>query len=307
MQISKLVLIKVSLIGLPFVVLILFLEYQAIELNSIYPRQNKFISNKLGSIEVLVLGSSHANYSINPEFISRPSFNLSSPAQDLYYDYKLFEKYSDSLKNLKYLLLSLSYFSLNYEIKSNYSKFYYLKSYEIPAKHNFIYRGSLQNISFVANLGLERIINSLNTGKYSEMDSNGYSTSYKILEEKDSTVMYFEGKRQSKITANVNNAELIDYNYDLLCRFAEICNRKEIKLVLFTTPFTKYYVEGTAQEYKDLLYSRIEKLKEVYNFEYLNFSNDSRFTKEDFSDYDHMNHKGARKFSVLVNEYICRN
>ena len=40
------------------------------------------------------------------------------------------------------------------------------------------------------------------------------------------------------------------------------------------------------------------------NVEYYNFTYDSRFTREDYYNSDHLNDEGASKFSLIINELI---
>ena len=56
-----------------------------------YSFKKNYLNTKSNSIEVLFLGSSHIYYGINPEYISRNSFNGSHISQSLNFDLEILE------------------------------------------------------------------------------------------------------------------------------------------------------------------------------------------------------------------------
>ncbi len=68
------------------------------------------------SVEILCLGSSHAYFGINPDFISPPCFNAAHPSQSLKYDFEIVKKYQDKWESLKVIVIPVDYFSLFSEL-----------------------------------------------------------------------------------------------------------------------------------------------------------------------------------------------
>ena len=78
--------------------------------------------------EVLVLGNSHAFYGINPDDFSMKTYNFSNISQSLYFDELLLKKHLENFPNLKYVVLTVDYFSLSQIDNSSediYRKYYY--------------------------------------------------------------------------------------------------------------------------------------------------------------------------------------
>lgn len=77
---------------------------------------------KINTVETLVLGSSHARVSFIED---EKSINMGIDAQDLYYSYKLLEKYIHTIPNLKNIILYYGIFSPGHELDKSpqaYSK-----------------------------------------------------------------------------------------------------------------------------------------------------------------------------------------
>ena len=51
---------------------------------------------------------------------------------------------------------------------------------------------------------------------------------------------------------------------------------------------------------------KLEEIQKKYGIEYYNYLKHSRFVKEDFKDNDHLNPKGAEKFSKIVDMEILK-
>lgn len=71
------------------------------------------------SIEVLILGNSHAFDGINPKYIQYKTFNFAYHSQEFIFDELLVEKYIKQMKNLKCIVFTMSYFTLFEKIFMN--------------------------------------------------------------------------------------------------------------------------------------------------------------------------------------------
>lgn len=110
-----------------------------------YQYKNDYLKKNGNQIEVLFLGSSHAYYGINPEYIELNSFNASEVSQSIKYDYLILDKYIDHLKELKVIFLDISYFSLFNNLEESvepwrvkyYNLYYNLNSHPFSLKYNY--------------------------------------------------------------------------------------------------------------------------------------------------------------------------
>ena len=104
--------LKILMFLIPLVIILSALEYIAQSSPNSYKYKDEYIDKNCDSIKTLILGSSHSFYGINPEYLGNNSFNLANVSQDLKFDLYLFKRYIEKCKNLKTLIVPISYFSL---------------------------------------------------------------------------------------------------------------------------------------------------------------------------------------------------
>jgi hypothetical protein len=97
---------------LPIVLVAFICEVAFRAIPNDYKLKRHYLDKNALQIETLILGSSHALYGINPEYFTTKTFNGSNISQSINYDYQIIKKYEKDLKNLKTLILPLSYFTL---------------------------------------------------------------------------------------------------------------------------------------------------------------------------------------------------
>lgn len=123
---------KVILFALPILFFVFFVEYIARQIPNNYSYKNEYLSKNAENVELLILGSSHSFYGINPDYFTLNAFNASHVSQSLNYDYFIFEKFKNNFSNMKVLVLPISYFTLFSQLEDgiedwrvkNYSIYY---------------------------------------------------------------------------------------------------------------------------------------------------------------------------------------
>ena len=262
-------------------------------------------SNVPDNIEVANLGTSHAQYAFVYDEIDQVGFNFAMPAQRLYYDDKIFEKYINNFKEGSTLIIPVSYISfyLGYD-NENFDEFNKMYYSILPAKD-------------IKNLTLSNYL------KYKALPILTAESNIKYAFIKDTTIY------KPKVTYNdytIPEEEMVLESIDTAGRHLEFikegekdkeefvaildniikrCLENNIRPVLATTPFTKYYNEHFSDEFysefKDTIYDLLEKYQGV---EYLDYSHDPRFIPEYFFDSSHLNITGARYFTEIILEDI---
>ena len=107
---------------------------------SSFANKANHLKDNLGNIEILILGSSRTQNSINPELLSMKSANLAYANQDYMINAAIFSHYVDKLEKLRYVILELDYLSLLHGTKSDY--------FRIP----WYYRYHSININDISNI-----------------------------------------------------------------------------------------------------------------------------------------------------------
>jgi hypothetical protein len=217
---------KLIYIIIPVIVLVILFEVKARNIENGFELKKSLFEENIDNIEVLILGSSHAYINLNPEIINEKSFDIANNSQDLYYDYMLFDKYKDKLKNLKCIILSISCFSLWYDLNETpekWRKFFFKKYFDINPRNNL----SLSEItdaksySYAFFYRLENVfLRSLSTKTFSfgcDMNSYGWNTDTDNCAI-DSTEFSIE---KGKERVNFINSLVNKYNYLINKRFID--------------------------------------------------------------------------------------
>jgi hypothetical protein len=304
---------KLIFIIVPVLIVSVFFEVNARNISNGFLMKRNLMDLKKGKIEFLVLGSSHGNYGINPEMISENSFNLTFNSQDIYYDSKLFDEYKDGMVNLKCVVFTLSNFSLWYDLNDSpekWRKYFYKEFFGINLKSPMSAAEivDLKSYSFAFFYGfLNTLLGTINPDYLAfgtDMNSHGWNIdSGKVLIAGNDSVSK-GGKERMEFTDALIRKENTEYNLKLLKGIIDYTIGKKIKLVFVTTPVTGQYFKYLDKDRFNEFLSTVSMLADNKNVYFLNFINDGRFTAQDFRDYDHVNGKGASKFSSILKDTL---
>ena len=254
-------------------------------------------------IEIANLGTSHAQYSFVYEDIDKVGFNFALPAQRLYYDNKILEKYIKNFKEDSILILPISYISffLGYDNENfeDFNKMYYsflsLRDIKKPKLNEYLKYRALPILTAESNIKYAFIKEEKSyepkpvyrnyTISVDKMIEDGEETAKRHLE------FIKEGQK--------NREEFIA----ILDNIISIALENNIRPVLTTTPFTKYYNDHFSDAFYKEFQSDINTLLEKYpDIKYLDYSHDIRFqdSPEYFFDSSHLNLKGGKLFTEII-------
>lgn len=302
----KKIFFKLIVFFIPIAICFGYFEYQlkTKKFVSSYATKKYFLEQQLDSIETLVLGSSQIFNSINPTCFVSHTFNLANVSQTIYFDKRLTLQYLPKLSKLKTVIINISYFSFFYQLfdtKEYWRDYYYLqhfgiKYYEIPTF-------CLENYAAFA------VYKPLHCFKLAykkfqdknalEIVRNGYQPKFKQELINDSV-----GKTRVVLHNTENMANRRAEIETDLADFVKQLNEKKINIVFVTTPVFKSYSKFCNKNIIDSNTTFINSLCKRYNALYLNFFEDNRFDKNDFSDNDHLRNNGANKLSKLINDTL---
>lgn len=258
---------------------------------------NKFLKVPK-KLKIINLGSSHGYFGIKYPKNMR-SYNLALPSQNLYYDSEILEHYLNNLEENATIIIPISIFSFynDKDMEDNNDRYYsFLKSKSVY-KGSKIKKIELNNfyiffhpgtILSVGKFLLNSLMNKKLVSKEKEWPKKNWDEK-SLIEEANKTT---ERHLKRKIV-----------HTEHLKRILEICRKNRLIPILITTPQTYLYNERiTDKNYIKRIYKHIEQLKKEYNFKYLDYSHDKRFENnlELFLDDDHLNEKGAEKFTKIL-------
>ncbi len=261
-----------------------------------------------GNIEVLCLGSSHALYAVNPAYLDYKAYNAAFVAQSVDIDLKLLQHHIADLPNLKVLMLPVTYITLAMKLEDG-PEVWRMKNYNLYHDHIFP-SYSIDKNSELLGAPFHAIYYRLKDyyifGK-SPLTCTplGFGTNYKYEDRKDLA-------STGKLTAErhtVKDKKDYSENEGSIESIIALCKQRNVKVVLFTTPANhayRDYLEPTQLHAAIGFARQLEKQNrgEVY---YFNVFEDPDFVDADYYDGDHLNDRGAKKFSLKLNTFLTQN
>jgi hypothetical protein len=293
---------------LPLAVLVLWMEAGLAGIPNSYSFKKKNLEKKLPDIELLIVGSSHAYFDIDPAWFRGNAYNMANASQSLYYDAKIIEKYLPEMKRLKKVLFAVTYFSFGFHLadsREDWRCFYYERYYGIPPGEKggtgFL---DLRKYSLTALYGgkesFKYMLKGFKVNLAEHVQPNGWYASTIPM-----GPINAEAGRKRVLSYNADmQMENYDRNYQRLDELFRLLRQKGIEPVIITPP-----VYRTCRDNLDP--ARVRKMEELihslcsrYKAHYFNYLADNRFILADFSDNDHLNPQGAEKFTRILNEEI---
>ncbi len=303
---------KLIYIFVPVIIIIVIFEVYARGFENSFTYKRNLFEKRMDSIELLILGSSHGYMSINPEIICRNSFNMANYSQDLYCDYMLQNKYKAELKNLKCIILTLSYFSLWYDMNDapeKWRKFFYKRYFEIEPRNPLVFSDiiDIKSYSFAFFYKLDntlfRILNPESYKQETRMNSYGWCLDLTDISVDSINDNMGKVEERVKFTNSMINESKLEENMRYIDGFVKFANDRNIAIVFITAPVSSLYSLRINKNYYNELIKRInEYVNKNQKVIYLNYFYDNRFYMKDFYDYDHLNNFGAIKFSTILRD-----
>ena len=295
-------LITILAFFIPVLFVLAGLEYMVRKVPNEYQYKAEWMEKNADRVETLILGTSHAFYGINPSYLGPNAFSLAASAQSLQYDEFLFFKYAPKCKNLKTVILPISYFTLFSGDMEDGSEWWRAINYKMYMDCPYHSSFSKYNL-FISNsepfrAKLTKIVKG-NTIIECDSLGFGYPIYRKIAPTLDDAsvatwVKHHTAKDFSHVQKNKNH----------VLKIANFCRSKNIHLVIVTTPTWKTYNERLNHSQLAVMSEFIKQLISKFGITYLNYMQDNRFVATDFTDCNHMSCDGAQKLSSLIDSSI---
>ena len=296
--------IKILMFVLPILFLAVIIEMSVRAIPNNYKFKKNFLNTHSNEINTLVLGHSQTLNGIDPKYFSNKCYNAAFSAQSLKYDLKVLEKHKDNLKNMKYLIIPVSYFSLYYQLETGISS-YLVKNYELYLEVNKIqkFRDKYEILSININDNIKRLKSYYIKKKNPiSCDENGWEVNKKSSDLEKTGIKALGRHNEYIEYGRVNH--LAD-NVSYLNNIIEICDDLGAQVIFITPPSFRSYTDNINKEYLNETLTILNGLSESnQNCSYINLFQDSIFIESDYSDVNHLNKFGAKKFSILIDKYI---
>lgn len=298
---------KILLLLLPVFAFLALFESLARTIPTSYGFKQKALDAKKESVEVLVLGSSHANFGIDPQYFGRPGFNIANTSQCLAQDYQLLLKYLPECRKLKLVVVPVSYFTLQSDLALSPEAWrcaYY--SVYMGVKADAAASGwELRNRSALALWdGPIGVLKNLKKTKKLPINEFGYQSPEPNKAKVEDVINDGTGIERVAYHNRIMNPAVVESNLAVLGEMAELLKKKQIKMVLVVTPVYGTYSRHVLAKNYDIMVRGIEAVSSRYGVKSYNYFYDNRFDMSDFSDNDHLNARGAQKFSRILKQEV---
>jgi hypothetical protein len=284
------------------------MEFNLRKMNNSYSQKYEILSKKINSTEVLILGSSQPFHGIDPSYLSIKSINLANVSQSFYYDKEVFFQATKRDTTIKYIVLSVSYFSYFYDLHNSTESWrdYYYRDFEYIKPNFELSRWDLKNYSYFALYtpikSIRYFFENFKTDLTPNLLENGFQPIYNNLP--NTRISEIEGYKRVQSHTKTLNLENLKLNIEYLEEILAYSNSRGIKVIFITPPVYKTYSKYCNDQLIKANILLTSKLCEKYDASYFDYFKDQRFNINDFFDNDHLNSTGSIKFSKIINKEI---
>lgn len=249
----------------------------------------------------LVLGHSHPECAFNDSLIDDFK-NLSQSGESYYYTYFKIKKIIQQNPSIETVFIEFTNNQINESMNDwiwkekymnyrypKYSPFMNLSDKGILAKNNL--SGYFNSTSMSLNQNLVRILNR-------NFDYSKSVGGYLYLERDKTDSLVNNMKKDNHQSENLGISE---YNINYLTKIIDLCEEHRKRVILIRSPQHSMY-SGYSNE---RLYQKIRN-NHFSSIEYLDFSK-FPLDNSEFGDLGHLNHKGAKVFSIWFAQLLNMN
>lgn len=301
---QKIVLFTTILLFILFIV-----EYRLHTVNSAFGKKWEFITKNKEDIAILVLGTSHSQDGINPQYFDALTANMAFGGQDLRLDSLLLKRYINDLPSLKYVVLELSYHTLEQRTDEKYHRnALYLRYHGIDNFGDYLsFDIRKYSIFFSAPQLYAKYLLPSNSVKYDEYGFHEKLRKADRFEKRDFDTLKIHAARNDKFVNRHNYNDLEKYQKSTLTfqKMIDLCIENNVTPVISIPPVYKTYYDKMIPEKKTRRDAFLnDLLKKHPNIILLDYEKSSLFTVQDFRNEDHLNIFGAKKLTEEMNSRL---
>lgn len=294
---------------IPVVLIFILIELLVLQIPANYITTSNYFNAEKDKIEILALGPSQMNSAMNPAYFDRPAICLASTSQHHNLDFEILKQTRDRLPELKYVILELSFshLALPHNSKDFWKNSIYLKYYNVNAfKRRTYFKDKLvflSNPDIYSRKLVEHYIERKESPHFNRFgfDENTYDGLFKSLKYEEDVIAQKPFRINSKI-----NETLFNQNLEFLYKMLDYVKSEGLKVIVCSMPLYKTYVKERDSKLVRRRDSVLNEIQLKYpNVRIFNKESDTiNFTVSDYINHNHLNPRGAEKFTKELNSFI---
>lgn len=270
----------------------------------------EYMDEHAPEIKILVIGSSCTAMGVKPScFDWQPSFSCAYANQAFLYNYLILNKYINEMDSLRCVILDATYAGL-WGTGTGTTAKTYVKRYSIYyGLDNF--KGFENNYEISASINdiYERLTHKSDRKAFTTCDADGFQSRYFEDLPYDDEKWKEHGKKfggtNHTLIYRENAKEIYESNTELLKEIITVCKKHGVKVLFVSTPCHPYYYESNDPIQKKIVDSTYNALCDEYdNVKWFDFTKSEDYNIDERSNTNHLNTKGAIKFTKMINDSI---
>lgn len=287
-----------------------YLKYKYIVFPSFYEIYMKFRRQCEKKVKCIVTGNTNIVSAVQTNLLHTSAVTLSNNAQDIFYDYKMFEHAYKFIPDLEYAIIGLVPYALRYDASKSKVEWRRCLAYYpiVESMHNYDDSSHLISLYESENKKIKQYLDE------EFMDSLYNVFEEQTKDEKKEIIEVYDEEQCTKECTALNIRELSEFynrpfievvleNKLLLEEYVKLCKNNKINVIFFIPPYSDWYKEHMQKSYYKELLEFIEKLSKKYDAKIVDMMNVS-LPDSCFSDYANVNSIGAVKVASYLNKVI---
>lgn len=269
----------------------------------------EYMKEHASEIKVLVIGSSCTAMGVKPScFNSQPAFSLAYANQSFNYSYLILKNYIEDLDSLQYLIMDATYAGL--WDRGDFAQTF-VKKYSIYYGLND-FKGFENNYEISANVKdiFKRLVHYSDRDAFTTCDPDGFQSHYfedlPYDDKQWKEYGEFHCKGEHTLIYRDNAQHYYESNTSILKQIVELCRDKSVWVLFVSTPCHPYYYNFYDEKQIHIVDSTYSSLCRDYdNVKWLDYTT-MDFGNEEMSNVNHLNTRGAIRFTQVINDSILR-
>lgn len=269
-----------------------------------YTKKRDMLVARAGDVRVIVTGPSSGYYGVDTSQFRVDAINLADVSQTLYYDDQILRAHLPRLKRLELVVFALGLPSYEFGLDGtaeSYRRFWYSNFWGFPLEHDAD-RFDVRRFSLLAlappSMRLGLLLGRDDSG--ASVDANGWyrppATITGVSEDQAVKLVGYQAEMMSPPKGADNDRTLRSTLRTLRDR--------NVAAVLVWLPVHRFYLQHFDARARERAHAGFTRIANDLGAEFRDYSRDPRFEEGDFFDANHLNERGAAKFSRILDEDV---